>query len=47
MRALYRILSLLGDAKAAGRGPGALGRRILRKRAHRSFGRALRRLLKP
>lgn len=43
----YRWLSLLGDAKAARRGPGAYARRYVRKRANRSFNRALRQLLKP
>lgn len=47
MRALYRILSLLGTLKAARRGPGALVRRKVRQRANRSFNRALRRVVKP
>ena len=47
MRWLYKALSLLGDLKAARRGPGALLRRQSRKEAHRRFGRVLRRILKP
>jgi hypothetical protein len=47
VRDLYRILSLLGDVKAARRGPGAYGRRYIRKQANRHGNRWLRRLLKP
>jgi len=47
VRWLYKALSLLGDLKAARRGPGALLRRQGRKEAHRRFGRVLRRILKP
>lgn len=47
MRALYRLLSLLGDAKAASRGPGAYGRRLVRKAGHRGLGRAMRKVLRP
>ncbi len=44
-RGLYRMGSLLGDLRAASRGPLALGRRLLRKSAYRSTGRLLRKLL--
>ncbi len=44
-RGLYRMGSLLGDLRAAGRGPLALGRRLVRKSAYRSTGRLLRKLL--
>jgi hypothetical protein len=47
MRAVYRILSVLGDLKAAGRGPGALARRQGRKQAHKQLARFLRRVLRP
>lgn len=47
MRAIYRVLSILGDAKAATRGPAPLARRLARKEANRLFNRWLRRTLKP
>lgn len=47
MRALYRLLSAAGDAKAVSRGPGPYVRRVARKRANRTFNRALRQVLKP
>lgn len=47
MRWLYKLLSLTGDAKALSRGPGSYARRKVRGRAHRGFGRALRRVLRP
>lgn len=47
MRAAYRLLSLLGTAKTARRGPGALLRRELRRRANRAFNRELRRVVRP
>lgn len=47
MRWLYKALSLLGDVRAARRGPGALLRRQGRKTGHRWFGRLLRRILRP
>jgi hypothetical protein len=43
LRTLFRILRLVGDAKAAARGPGALGRRVVRRRAHRTLARVMRR----
>lgn len=47
MRLLYKALSVLGDLRAARRGPGALLRRQARKEAHKRFGRVLRRILRP
>lgn len=47
IRAAYRLLSWLGTAKTARRGPSALLRRELRRRANRAFNRELRRVLKP
>lgn len=47
MRSIYRFLSILGDVKAASRGPGSLARRKVRSRATRSFSRGLRGVLKP
>lgn len=47
LRTLYRILSIAGDVKAAGRGPAPYARRVARRHANRSFNRALRKLLKP
>lgn len=46
MRA-YKLLSILGDLKAARRGPGALARRQARKEAHKGLARVLRRFLRP
>lgn len=45
LRALFRVLRIFRDAKAASRGPSALGRRYVRRSAHRSVGRALRKWL--
>lgn len=42
MRAFFRLLSLMADVRAAFRGPGALGMRLARKRAHRSVTRYMR-----
>jgi hypothetical protein len=47
VRTLYRLLSAWGDLRAARRGPGANVRRYGRKRANRTFNRALRRWLRP
>lgn len=47
MRALYRLLSALGDVKSASRGPAPYARRVARKQANKQFNRLLRRLLKP
>lgn len=38
MRLLYRLLGIVGDVKAASRGPGALLRRKARSGAHRGPG---------
>ncbi len=43
MRPLYRLLSVLGDVKAASRGPEAFLRRKVRARAHREVAKGLRR----
>lgn len=47
MRALYRLLSFAGDVKAARRGPGAYGRRYVRKAGHRTLASAMRKVLRP
>jgi hypothetical protein len=47
MRSIYRLLSLLGTAKAATRGPAPLARRVGRQQANRHFNHLLRKLLKP
>lgn len=47
MRTFYRLLSILGDLKAASRGPDAYLRRLLRKQANRHFNRTLRKVLRP
>jgi hypothetical protein len=46
MRA-YKLLSILGNLRAARRGPGALVRRQARKEARRGLARILRRILRP
>lgn len=46
MRAVYRLLSKLGDLKAASRGPVPLARRQIRKNAHRATARALRKVIR-
>jgi hypothetical protein len=43
----YKILSILGDIRAARRGPGALVRRQVRKEGHKRFGRLLRKIFRP
>jgi len=43
---LYRTARVMGDVQAAMRGPGAYGRRRVRKVAYRSTNRGLYRLLK-
>lgn len=43
MRTLFRLLRIWGDAKAAANGPTAYGRRRVRRVAHRSLSRSLRR----
>jgi hypothetical protein len=43
----YKLLSILGDIKAARRSPAALARRQVRKEGHKRFGRLLRKVLKP
>jgi hypothetical protein len=45
-RLAYRILSLLGDFKAAHRGPSALIKRKVRAAAHRELAGVLRRVLR-
>lgn len=42
MSLAYRLLSLLGLVNAARRGPGAVVKREVRRRAHRSLARGLR-----
>lgn len=43
MRSIYRMLSLLGDVKAASRSPGPYVRRKVRARAHRELAKGMRR----
>lgn len=42
MRAFFKILSLLADARALRKGPGAFGMRQVRRQAHRAVSRRLR-----
>ncbi len=44
MRALFKILRIIGDIKAAKRG--RLPQRIVRRSAHRGLNRGLRKILK-
>lgn len=44
INALYRLLSIHNDVRAASKGPGAYGRRYARKVAYRGTSRALRRI---
>lgn len=41
-RTAYKVLSALSTAKAASRGPKALGRNVVRRTAHRSLARGMR-----
>jgi hypothetical protein len=43
---LYRSARILGDVQAASKGPGAYGKRLLRKRAYRRTNGALSRFLR-
>jgi hypothetical protein len=43
IRSMYRLLGLLGDAKAASRSPSSHARRKIRSRIHREVGKATRR----
>lgn len=43
---IYRALSVYNDVRAASKGPGAYGRRIVRRSAHKSLARLLRTLLR-
>jgi hypothetical protein len=45
-RLLFRYLRLEGDARAVAKGPKAVGRRLVRRKAHKGLSRALGRLLK-
>lgn len=47
MRSMYRLLSILGDVKAASRGPCSLVRRKVRSSATRGFSRGLRKVIRP
>jgi hypothetical protein len=41
--AIYRVLRVVGDLRAIRRGPSAIGRRMVNRRAHRALSRAMRR----
>ncbi|WP_164465263.1 hypothetical protein [Phytoactinopolyspora halophila] len=43
-QSLFRVLRIWGDAKAAQRGPEAYAKRRVRRKAHRSLARWLRKL---
>jgi hypothetical protein len=44
LRTLFRLLRLAGDARAARRGPAVYGQRRVRRAAHRTLARWLRRM---
>ena len=44
MRMIYRWLRTIGDARAASRGPQALVKRRVRRSAHRTLAKGLRKL---
>lgn len=44
IKAIYQFLSILGDAKAASKGPGAYGKRFIKKKAHKSLARSMRKM---
>lgn len=44
LRAAYRALSLLSTAKAASKGPRSLGKNVVRRKAHKSLARGMRRI---
>lgn len=41
MRTLYKILSVIGILVAASKGPGALGKNMVRRSAHKGLSRYL------
>lgn len=45
-RLLYRGARAMGDVQAARRGPAAMGKRVVRRRAHAITGRATGRVLR-
>jgi hypothetical protein len=47
LRPLLRLARLEGDVRAAARGPAAVGRRLVRRHAHRALNRGLNRVLRP
>jgi hypothetical protein len=46
MRAIYKLLSILGDFKAASKGADALAKRKVNQAAHKSLAKALRKFWK-
>lgn len=47
MRWAYKILSVLGDVKAASRGPAPFVRRQARKQTHKYTAKVVRKVFKP
>lgn len=43
IRTLHQLAGILGDVKAASRGPGPFARRWVRSTAHRTLARSMRR----
>lgn len=46
MRWLYKMLSVAGDAKALSKSPATYAKRQVRKQAHKSLAKALRKFIK-
>jgi hypothetical protein len=46
MRAIYKLLSILGDFKAASKGPGAFAKRKVNQKAHKTLSKTLRKMWK-
>ena len=46
MGTLYKILSILGDFKAASKGPNAYVKRKVNQKAHKTLSKALRKMWK-
>lgn len=42
LKTLYKILSVIGDVKAASKGPTAYGKRAIRKKAHKGLAKSMR-----
>lgn len=46
IRSIYKLLSILGDTKAASKGPNALAKRKVNQFAHKQLAKGMRKLWK-